>query len=142
MKLAVTTGTGISVCGASACSAAAAAIDAEDHELTMAISIVSLFCIPLILVQPLIAKALGLNDNTAGAWIGGTIDLTGGVVASAAMFSKEAEETAAIVKMTQNAALGFVTLALAFWATTARLDEKLPSGEKTPDSPSSTPSCG
>ena len=62
-----------------------------------------------------ITQATGLHHIIAGAWIGGSINNTGNVVASARILDPEiedpnaiftAEGVAAIVKMLQNAAIG------------------------------------
>ena len=60
----------------------------------------------------------------AGAWIGGTVDSTGAVVVAGSMVGQEAMEVAAIVKMLQNALIGFVSFAWAlYWVAVVQRGE-------------------
>jgi len=78
----------------------------------------------MIVVMPPIAKAVAMPTNMAGAWLGGTIDNTGAVVAAGeVMKSKASLDTAALVKMAQNILIGFAAFLLAVWAT-LKLDKK------------------
>eukprot|EP01052_Picozoa_sp_SAG31_P015030 SAG31_NODE_954_length_10804_cov_3.240355_10_plen_85_part_00 len=80
----------------------------------LAISIVSFMTIFFTLALPYFAKLVNMANLVAGAWIGGTVNNTGNVVASAAILDDEdAEEVAAIVKMLQNAMIGPITVRLA-----------------------------
>eukprot|EP01087_Luapelamoeba_hula_P008838 TRINITY_DN2242_c1_g1_i1.p2 TRINITY_DN2242_c1_g1~~TRINITY_DN2242_c1_g1_i1.p2 ORF type:complete len:733 (-),score=124.68 TRINITY_DN2242_c1_g1_i1:643-2841(-) len=108
----------LSVCGASAANAVGSAIGAGKEAVGYAIAVMALFTVPLIPIQPLVfnkalASALGLTDDTGGAWIGGSIDTTGAVVASADIISSEAKDTAATVKMLQNCIIGPICLVMA-----------------------------
>lgn len=68
------------------------------------------------LTVPFFSLAVGLRKVVAGAWIGGAINNTGNVVASAALLQdQDAEEVAAIVKMVQNALIGFATVFITFF---------------------------
>jgi uncharacterized membrane protein YadS len=59
-----------------------------------------------------------MDLEVGAAWLGGTIDATGAVVAAGAFLGPEAEKTAAIVKMVQNILIGVVAFAIAvFWVT-------------------------
>lgn len=53
-----------------------------------------------------------MNHNTLGAWIGGSVDSTGGVFASAALGGVEVSQTAIIIKMLQNVLIGPICLAV------------------------------
>lgn len=60
---------------------------------------------------------LGLDPIVGGAWIGGTINATGAVVAAGESLGKEAGEVAATVKMIQNSMIGIIAFAVAVdWA--------------------------
>lgn len=68
------------------------------------------------LTVPFFSLAIGLRKVIAGAWIGGAVNNTGNVVASAALLQDQAaEEVAAIVKMVQNALIGFATVFITFF---------------------------
>lgn len=52
------------------------------------------------------------NEAQCGSWIGGSIDTTGAVIASAEILSDEAKQKAAIVKMLQNSLIGVFCLVI------------------------------
>ncbi|MCG6536380.1 MAG: YeiH family protein, partial [Syntrophales bacterium LBB04] len=65
----------------------------------------------------LIAKWVNMAPAVAGAWIGGTIDTTGAVVAAGAIAGPQAMEVAVVVKMAQNVLIGLAAFLLALWFT-------------------------
>ncbi len=68
--------------------------------------------------MPLSIKWLGMNDILGAAWMGGTIDSTGAVVAAGSMLGPTAEKVAAVVKMIQNVLIGVLAFAIAlYWVT-------------------------
>ena len=76
--------------------------------------------VPMMYVMPWLAGLLlptvVANPETvqevAGAWMGGTIDTTGAVVASGALLGETAEQTAIIVKSSQNVLLGIAAVVI------------------------------
>lgn len=108
--------TAVSVCGVSAAIAAAGAVQAKKQELTYITALVILTALPLMVLMPLVAGALGMPAAWAGAWFGGNIDTTAAVVGAGTMYGPEAAKIASIVKLSQNALIGVVAflLALAF----------------------------
>ena len=107
---------GVSICGVSASIAAGGAIKAKPKEVSYVVSLVLLIAIPMLIGEPFIAKAVGMPDAVAGAWIGGTIDTTPAVVAAGALYSEKAMTVAAIVKMAQNTLIGVAAFILAvYW---------------------------
>jgi len=66
-------------------------------------------------VMPWAVKALGIPDLVGGAWLGGTLDTSGSVVAAGALISEAAMKTGVIVKFSQNALMGVAAFALAIW---------------------------
>lgn len=106
------------VCGVSAAIAAAGACRARREELTLAVAISIFFTILFMMAMPVAARALDMDPRVAGAWMGGTIDSTGAVVAAGAALGGEAETVAALVKMIQNVLIGIVAFAIAvYWVT-------------------------
>ncbi|MEM3479238.1 MAG: putative sulfate exporter family transporter, partial [Candidatus Bathyarchaeia archaeon] len=103
---AATMASATSICGVSAAIATGGAIKADPKEVSYTISLVLLFSIPLTVLMPFIAKAAGIPDAVAGAWIGGTIDTTPAVVAAGALYSDRAMKIASVVKMAQNVLIG------------------------------------
>merc|ERR1712032_625834 len=73
------------------------------------------FTIAFTFIQPYFAIGVGMPDNVAGSWIGGSVDQTGNVVVSAAIISDEAMEVASVVKIVLNAGLGIICTIIAFW---------------------------
>jgi len=58
------------------------------------------------------------------AWLGGTIDATGAVVAAGSVLGEEAEKVAAVVKMIQNILIGIIAFAIAvYWVTTIESED-------------------
>jgi uncharacterized integral membrane protein (TIGR00698 family) len=108
-------GTGVSVCGVSAAIAAGGAIKGDPKKVSHTISLVLLCAVPMLIVEPLLARLLGLSAAVTGAWIGGTIDTTGAVVAAGSIAGSSALSVAVVVKMAQNVLIGVVALLLAIW---------------------------
>ncbi len=108
-------GTAVSICGVSAAIAAGGAVQGDSKKVSHTISLVLLCAIPMLILQPLIAKWVGMSPAVAGAWIGGTIDTTGAVVAAGAIAGPEAMAVAVVVKMAQNVLIGFAAFLLALW---------------------------
>ena len=69
------------------------------------VSLVLVVAVPMILIMPGLAKLMGLPEDMAGAWIGGTIDTTGAVAATGAIYGEVALQTSTIVKFSQNVLL-------------------------------------
>lgn len=108
-------GTAVSICGVSAAIAAGGAVKGDPKKVSHTISLVLLCAIPMLIFQPLIAKAVGMPPAVAGAWIGGTIDTTGAVVAAGAIAGEQAMAVAVVVKMAQNVLIGVAAFLLAIW---------------------------
>jgi uncharacterized membrane protein YadS len=79
----------------------------------------------MLIIQPLIAKFLSMPDTVAGAWLGGTLDTSGSVVAAGSLISETAMKTGIIVKMSQNVLIGVAAFILSVvWAI--KSDQPLP----------------
>jgi len=107
--------TGVSICGVSAAIAAGGAVKGNPKEVSYTISLVLLIAMPMLVLMPIIARAVGMPDAVAGAWIGGTIDTTPAVVAAGALYSDKAMNVASIVKMSQNVLIGITAFILAMY---------------------------
>jgi uncharacterized membrane protein YadS len=123
----ITVSADMSVSGISAAIAAAAASRAKKEELTLAIGISILFTAVMMVVMPMVIKALGMHPVLGGAWIGGTIDSTGAVVAAGEILGATARDVAATIKMIQNVLIGLMAFCIAaYWCLkvdTSRADE-------------------
>jgi uncharacterized integral membrane protein (TIGR00698 family) len=102
----------VSICGVSAAIATAGAIKGDPKKLSYVTSVTLICAVPMLILQPVIAKALGLPDLVSGAWLGGTLDTTASVVAAGALISETAMKIGVIVKMSQNVLIGVVAFIL------------------------------
>lgn len=112
-NLSVVIATATSVCGVSAAIAASAACNGKKEELTLTVSMTLIFTVFMMILMPMFVKLIGLSPEVGGAWIGGTIDATGAVVAAGAVLGQDAMNVAAIVKMIQNIMIGIVAFIIA-----------------------------
>jgi uncharacterized integral membrane protein (TIGR00698 family) len=105
----------VSICGVSAAIAAAGSVQARKEEITYVTTLVIVTALPLMVLMPILANALGLAPDVAGAWFGGNIDTTAAVVGAGTLFGEESQRVATIVKASQNVLMGFVAFALALY---------------------------
>lgn len=109
----------VSICGVSAAIAAAGAVLAKKEEVTYVTALVIITALPMMVLMPWIAQALGLPAAVAGAWFGGNIDTTAAVVGAGAMAGPDAQAVAAVVKMAQNVFIGVAAFLLALYFVTS-----------------------
>jgi uncharacterized membrane protein YadS len=114
-SLCMTLSADMSVCGVSAAIATGAACKAKKEELSLTIGLSLFFTVIMMVVMPPVIRSLGLDPLVGGAWLGGTIDATGAVVAAGETLGKAAGEVAATVKMIQNSMIGLIAFAVAFY---------------------------
>jgi uncharacterized integral membrane protein (TIGR00698 family) len=116
-ELSVMISSAVSICGVSAAIASAGAIKGDTKKLSYVISIVLITAIPMILFMPFIARMLGLSEAVTGAWLGGSIDTTGAVIASGSLVGEEALKISTIVKFSQNVLLGVAAFFISiYWS--------------------------
>lgn len=118
-EMAIMLSSAVSICGVSAAIATSGAIKGDSKKLSYVISLVLITAIPMMIFMPYIANALGLSQAVTGAWLGGTIDTTGAVVAAGSLVGEEALKTSTIVKFSQNVLLGVAAFAISvYWTYT------------------------
>jgi uncharacterized integral membrane protein (TIGR00698 family) len=110
----------VSICGVSAAIATAGAIKGDPKKLSYVISLVLITAIPMMLFMPYLASAMGWSQEVTGAWLGGTIDTTGAVVASGTLVGEAALKTSTIVKFSQNVLLGLAAFAISIYWTLSK----------------------
>jgi uncharacterized integral membrane protein (TIGR00698 family) len=110
----------VSICGVSAAIATAGAIKGDPKKLSYIISLVLITAIPMMIFMPYIADYFGFSQKVTGAWLGGSIDTTGAVVASGTLAGEVARETSTIVKFSQNVLLGLAAFAISIYWTYAQ----------------------
>ena len=107
----------VSICGVSAAIATCGAIKGDSRKLSFVVSLVLVVAVPMMYLMPWLARSLGLSQEVAGAWMGGTIDTTGAVVASGKFLGDVAETYSVIVKSSQNVLLGVAAFAISiYWS--------------------------
>ncbi|MEJ5329805.1 MAG: putative sulfate exporter family transporter [Desulfobaccales bacterium] len=102
----------VSICGVSAAIATAGAVKGDPKKLSYVTSIVLVCAVPMMVLMPIISKAFGIPDAVAGAWLGGTLDTSGSVVAAGALISDLAMKVGVTVKMSQNVLIGVAAFIL------------------------------
>ncbi len=107
--------TAVSICGVSAAIAACGAIQGDRRKLSYITTLVLLCAVPMMVLMPWAAKHWGMNELVAGAWLGGTLDTSGSVVAAGALISEPAMKAGVIVKFSQNVLLGAAAFLLSLW---------------------------
>lgn len=116
-ELSIIISSAVSICGVSAAIASAGAIKGDAKKLSYVISVVLITAIPMIIFMPFIANILGLSQAVSGAWLGGTIDTTGAVIASGSLVGEEALKISTIVKFSQNVLLGLAAFFISLYWT-------------------------
>jgi uncharacterized integral membrane protein (TIGR00698 family) len=107
----------VSICGVSAAIATSGAIEGDNKKLSHVISLVLIVAIPMMLFMPYIAIWMHMSPAVAGAWLGGTIDTSGAVVAAGTMLGDEALQYATLVKFSQNVLLGLAAFFISlYWS--------------------------
>ena len=127
-----TLASGVSICGVSACITAAGVANTDGKKLSYIVSVVLIIVVPMIylmpylakLVVPLLSDDVAIQNDIAGAWIGGTVDTTSGVGAASAIYSEEANKVSMIVKATQNVLIGIVAFCIATFLASKSSDGK------------------
>lgn len=116
-EMGVLLSTAVSICGVSAAIAASGAMKGDPKKLSFVVSLVLVVAVPMMYIMPYLSNLIGLSQEVAGAWLGGTIDTTGAVVASGKFLGDIAESQSVIIKSSQNALLGVAAFAISiFWS--------------------------
>lgn len=96
----ISAGTGI--CGGSAIAAIAPTIDADNNDVAYAMSATFLFDMLMIILFPILGRAMGMSDEAFGLWAGTAVNDTSSVVATGYAFSEAAGDFATMVKLTRT----------------------------------------
>ena len=116
----ISAGTGI--CGGSAIAAIAPTIDADDTDVAYAMSATFLFDMAMIILFPIMGRALGMSDQAFGIWAGTAVNDTSSVVATGYAFSEAAGDFATMVKLTRT--LSIIPTVIVFAFVQLRLKKK------------------
>jgi uncharacterized integral membrane protein (TIGR00698 family) len=115
-KLAELIAAGTSICGASAIVATNIVTDARDEDVAYAVASITLFGTIAMLVYPLLAPVLGLDQQAFGLWAGTSIHEVAQVIGAGFQNGTQAGETATIAKLARVAMLAPTVIALGFLA--------------------------
>lgn len=96
---------GTAICGGSAIAAMAPVIEADDGDVSYAISSTFVFDMLMVVAYPIVGQLLRLSDSFFGFWAGTSINDTSSVVAASFAFSDTAGEIATMVKLTRTLAI-------------------------------------
>lgn len=96
----ISAGTGI--CGGSAIAAISPVIDADDNDVAYAISATFIFDVVMVVLFPVLGRALNMSDMNFGLWAGTAVNDTSSVVAAGYAYSDAAGQFATIVKLTRT----------------------------------------
>lgn len=116
----ISAGTGI--CGGSAIAAIAPTIDADDDDVAYAMSATFLFDMAMIILFPIMGRAIGMSDEAFGIWAGTAVNDTSSVVATGYAFSEAAGDFATMVKLTRT--LSIIPTVITFAFIQLRLKKK------------------
>lgn len=116
-EFAVMLSSAVSICGVSAAIATCGAIEGDKKKLSYVTSLVLIVAVPMMIIMPWLVKFFGIPDLVGGAWLGGTLDTSGSVVAAGALISEPAMKTGVIVKFSQNVLIGVAAFLLSIWWT-------------------------
>ncbi|MGN0754592.1 MAG: YeiH family protein [Aristaeellaceae bacterium] len=116
----ISAGTGI--CGGSAIAAIAPTIDAKDTDIAYAMSATFLFDMAMIILFPIMGRAMGLTDIAYGLWAGTAVNDTSSVVAAGFAFSEAAGDFATMVKLTRT--LSIIPTVLVFALINVRIKRR------------------
>ncbi len=111
-RLATLIGVGTAVCGNSAIAATAPVIRARDDEVSFAIATNTVFGTLAVLLYPVIGRLVHMGDAAFGTWAGTAVNDTSQVVAAGFAYGDAAGRVATAVKLTRNALMGVVILAI------------------------------
>ncbi len=115
----------VSICGVSAAIATSGAIEGDSKKLSYVISLVLITAVPMMIFMPYMAEWMGLSQEVTGAWLGGSIDTTGAVVASGSLVGETALQISTIVKFSQNVMLGIAAFLISiYWTYTKSVDDE------------------
>ncbi|MGJ3239045.1 MAG: YeiH family protein [Anaerolineae bacterium] len=118
-------GAGNGICGSSAVAATSIAIEAEEADTGISISVVNLLGTVGIFLLPAVIRLLSLDNLQGGLLIGGTLQAFGHVVAAGFSVGDDVGNIATVVKMGRVLMLGPVVILLGAWMQSHRpVDEK------------------
>jgi uncharacterized membrane protein YadS len=122
-EFAVMLSSAVAICGVSAAIATCGAIQGDRKKLSYVTSLVLLVAVPMLVVMPWVVKTFDMPEVVGGAWLGGTLDTSGSVVAAAELIGDAALKAGVIVKFSQNVLIGVAAFVLSVWWTLRKRED-------------------
>src|SRR5262249_61021679 len=105
-ELATMLASAVSICGVSAAIAVCGAIQGDKKKLSYVTSLVLLVAMPMMVLMPLAAKAMGMSSVVAGAWLGGTLDTSAAVCAAGELLGETGRNGAGVGGVSEDGVMG------------------------------------
>lgn len=102
---------GFAVCGAAAVAAVEGGVRRRDSDVGLAVAMVTVFGTVMLVLEPVVARLLGMSDLQLGVWAGASIHEVAQVIASASAAGAVAVAAAVTIKLGRVACLAVVYLA-------------------------------
>jgi len=122
--LSVLMGAGNGICGSSAVAATSIAIEADESDTGISISVVNLLGTIGIFLMPTIISLFSLSDLEGGLLVGGTLQAFGQVVAAGFAVNDDVGNIATVVKMGRVLMLGPMVVILGTWMQSQTVSEE------------------
>jgi uncharacterized integral membrane protein (TIGR00698 family) len=108
-------GVGTAICGASAIAATNAVIEADETDVSYAVSSIFLFNVVAVIAYPVLGHLAGLSQHAFGLFAGTAINDTSSVVAATNVYGHQAATYGLVVKLTRTLAIIPICVGLALW---------------------------
>jgi uncharacterized integral membrane protein (TIGR00698 family) len=108
-------GVGTAICGASAIAATDAVIDADEADVSYAVTTIFLFNVVAVIAYPIVGHLAGLSQHAFGLFAGTAVNDTSSVVAATSVYGHQAAAYGLVVKLTRTLAIIPVCVGLAAW---------------------------
>jgi uncharacterized integral membrane protein (TIGR00698 family) len=123
-------GVGTAICGASAIAATDAVIEADEADVSYAVTTIFLFNVVAVIAYPILGHLAGLSQHAFGLFAGTAVNDTSSVVAATNVYGHQAAAYGVVVKLTRTLAIIPVCIGLAAWRRSPR--RAAPSGTSGP----------
>lgn len=134
-RIALLSGGAVAICGASAAMAIAAVLPRNEHsERNLIFTVIGVTILSTIamIAYPVVCAGLGLDDRTAGIFLGATIHDVAQVVGAGFSISEETGETATLVKLIRITLLAPVVLIYSLSLRNVASGVGVPKGARRP----------
>lgn len=123
-KLGALIAVGCTICGGSAIAATAPVIEAEDRDISFAVTTITILGVVAMFLYPVISLFIGLTNIGFGFWAGLSIHNTPQVIAAGMMHSPVSGEVATTVKMVRNLFIAPVIILFGYLFRNRRVADK------------------